>query len=66
MGIRIPNSFAKQVGIVGGTEIEMNLRADEIVIFKPKITLDDLLKKVTKENLHKETDTGSPKGKEEW
>jgi antitoxin MazE len=66
IGIRIPRHFAQEIGIVDGTELEMNVVNKEIVLSKPKLTLGDLLNGVTDKNIHPETDTGSPKGKEIW
>lgn len=66
IGIRIPQVFAKEAGIVDGTELEMNVVDNKIVLSKPHLTLNDLLDKITAENLHTETDTGFVNGKEEW
>lgn len=66
IGVRIPQQFAQEVGLTDGTELEMNIVDKKIVLMKPKVTLDDLLQKITPENIHKEIGTGSPKGKEIW
>lgn len=66
IGIRIPKILAKEVGMVDGTAVEMNVVNHQIIISKPKLSLDDLLGMVTPSNTHGETDTGSVKGKEKW
>lgn len=66
IGVRIPQHFAKEAGIVDGTELEMNVVDHKIVLSKPELTLNDLLSQVTVENVHEETDTGFVNGKEEW
>ncbi len=66
IGVRIPQLFAKEAGIVDGTEIEMNIVDSKIVLYKPNLTLKDLLDRVTPDNIHGETDMGFVKGKEVW
>jgi len=67
LAIRIPKSFAETTQIREGSEIRLSLEQDKIIVTKkeiPKYTLKDLLSKVTPNNIHKEVDFGSPKGKE--
>ncbi|MCC7196621.1 AbrB/MazE/SpoVT family DNA-binding domain-containing protein [Candidatus Peregrinibacteria bacterium] len=66
IGVRIPHIFAKEAGIVEGTELEMNLIDNKIVLSKPRLNLNELLSQVTADNLHAETDTGFVNGNEEW
>lgn len=66
VGVRIPQVLAKQAGVVDGTEMDMNVVKGEIVLSKPKISLNNLLEKVHEGNIHVETDTGSVNGKEIW
>lgn len=66
LAVRIPKSFAQQIHIEQGSEIEMTVRSESIVLCKSKYTLKKMLDKVTLENLHKETETGNPQGKELW
>jgi len=50
-----------------GSEIKLSLEQDKIIVTKkenPKYTLKELLSKVTPDNIHKEVDFRSPKGKE--
>ena len=69
LALRIPKSFATEVGIQRETPVEISLANGKLVIApvaKPKLTLKQLLAKVTKENLHHEVDTGPAIGNEIW
>ena len=69
LALRIPKSFADEVGLQKETPVEVSLADGKIVVtpvIKSKLTLQQLLSKVTKENLHHEVDTGSAVGNETW
>ena len=69
LALRIPKSFADEVGLKRETTIEISLADGKLVITpvaKPKPTLKQLLVKVTRDNLHHEVDTGSVAGNEMW
>lgn len=69
LALRIPKSFAVESKIEQGTTVEVSLESGKIIVFPiavPEFSLDDLLAKVTPENLHGETDTGGSVGKEAW
>jgi antitoxin MazE len=69
LALRIPKSFADEVGLQKETAVEVSLADGKLVITpvaKPKLTLKQLLAKVTEENLHHEVDTGSAVGNETW
>jgi antitoxin MazE len=69
LALRIPKYFADEVGLQKETPIEVSLADGELVIrplTEPKLTLKQLLAKVTKDNLHHEVDTGAAVGKETW
>ena len=69
LALRIPKSFATEVGLQRETSVEISLANGKLVITpvaEPKPTLKQLLAKVTKENLHHEVDTGSAIGNETW
>jgi antitoxin MazE len=69
LGLRIPKTVARLVGVARGTEVEVTVDGDTIVI-RPvtptQPTLADLLGAVTAENLHTEVDTGAAVGSEFW
>ena len=69
LALRIPKSFATEVGLQKETPIEVSLADGKLVITpvaEPKPTLKQLLAKITKENLHHEVDTGPAAGNETW
>ncbi len=69
LALRIPKSFATEVGLQRESSVEVSLVNGKLVITpvaKPKLTLKQLLAKVTKENLHHEADIGPATGNETW
>lgn len=69
LAVRIPKSFADEVGLQRETSVEVSLIDGQLVISrisKPKPDLEQLLSKITKENLHQQVDTGTAVGKEAW
>lgn len=69
LALRIPKSFATEVGLQKETDVEILLANGKLVItpvIKPKLTLKQLLANVTKENLHNEVGTGPAAGSETW
>jgi len=69
LALRIPKSFATEVGLQRETSVELSLADGKLVITpvtEPKLNLKQLLAKVTKENLHHEVDTGPFTGNETW
>lgn len=66
LGIRLPKTLAKLLGVDQGDEIEMVVRKDKMTIQKKTDNLDNLLSQITPANIHKETDWGTPLGKEIW
>ena len=69
LALRIPKSFANEVGLERETSVEVVLADGKLVITpvaKPRLTLKQLLVKVTEENLHHEVDTGTAIGNETW
>ena len=66
LAVRIPSAFAKQLGVVEGSAVEISASEDAIVLSRPGYTLEGLLEQVTQDNLHGEIDTGPPAGREEW
>lgn len=67
LAVRIPTHFAKNIGVENGSEMELQLCEDGIMIrpAKTKPTLDDLLAKINgRTNPHLDYDFGKPEGKE--
>lgn len=69
LALRIPKSFAIEAGIQKETSVDVSLADGKLVITpvaKPKLTLKQLLSKVTEGNMHREVDTGPIIGNEVW
>jgi len=69
LALRIPKSFAAEVGLDPNSSVEMSLRDGKLIVVpseKPKFNLKKLLAQVTEENLHHEVNTGSAVGGEVW
>ena len=66
LAIRIPQQLAKELHIDSGTEVDMELADNELVIKvkKETETLEDLISKITPENQHDPINFGKPVGKE--
>jgi len=69
LALRIPKSFAAEVGLDPNSSVEMSLRDGKLIVVpseKPRLSLRQLLAQVTDENVHHEVDTGSAVGGEVW
>ena len=69
LALRIPKSFAAEVGLQNDSAVEVSLASGKLVVAplaKSKLTLKQLLAQVTKENLHHEVEAQTPVGKEAW
>jgi len=69
LAVRIPKSFAADAGLREDAPVELSLVKGKLIIQSVReepLTLKELLRGVTDENLHGEWDTGPPVGKEVW
>ena len=66
LAVHIPKPIAEQWGVHEGTVIEIVSRGNYVVMRKRTHSLDDMLARITADNLHPETDTGAVQGNEEW
>lgn len=69
LALRIPKSFASEIGLAEETAVELTLVEGRLVVTpvaQPRFSLDELLAKITNDNLHSEQDTGPPQGNEAW
>jgi antitoxin MazE len=69
LAVRIPKAFVKEAHVAYGTPVDLSVDDGKIVIdprTEPEYRLEDLLKGVTKRNLHAEVDTGKAVGREVW
>jgi antitoxin MazE len=66
LGIRIPSSYAKELKLKNRSSVDIHEEKGKIVIVPERITLEELLEKVTETNRHEPIETGKSVGKEEW
>ena len=69
LALRIPKSFAQEVGIDRDAPVDVSLENGKLIIepiAKPMITLEQLLLQVTDDNIHREVDTSPAIGAEIW
>lgn len=69
LAVRIPTVFVKEAHVAYGTPVDLCVDDGKIVIdphAEPEYRLEDLLKGVTKQNLHAEIKTGDAVGQEAW
>ena len=67
--LRIPKSFAEDTHLTTGCVVDLSVRDGKLIIDparKQKYRLEDLLKRVSKSNLHLEVDMGPAVGREVW
>jgi antitoxin MazE len=69
LGVRIPRSFARAVGIDAGTAVDWSIENGKLILSRlatRSLRLEDLLRDVTPQNVHAEVVTGPPRGHETW
>ena len=66
LAVRIPKPLAEEWGVQVGSAIEMTTDGERLMLTKKAYDLDELLPRVTTENLHSEWETGTAQGKELW
>ena len=69
LAIRIPKSFAAEVGLDQDSEVELSLLDGKLIlvpITRQPVLLAALLAQITDDNLHSEVSTGDAVGNEGW
>lgn len=69
LALRIPKAYALGAHIESGTEVDVALDGEKIVISpvkRKRYSIDDLVSEITPDMLHKSVDTGGAIGKEAW
>jgi antitoxin MazE len=68
LGIRIPKTVAEDIEIQEGANVDLTVEHGRILVVpvKKKYTLEELVRGITPENRHAETDWGPPVGREIW
>ncbi len=66
LAVRIPKPLAEEWGVHAGSAIEMTTDGERLTLTKKAYNLDEMLSRVTPDNLHSEWDTGQAQGQEIW
>lgn len=69
LALRIPKPFAVEANLGEQSEVDLTVTNGKLVVApatKPAQSLKTLLAKVTKDNLHREVNTGRRMGREVW
>ena len=68
LAVRLPKAFTDEIDVHHDSPVEVVVRGKAIILrpARPAYDLDDLLDRISPENLHGEVDFGRPVGKEEW
>jgi len=67
LALLLPSSVADQTELVAGAEVDIVCENGAVVarpVATPRYVLDELLARVTDDNIHSETDTGPAVGRE--
>ena len=67
--LTIPEAFAAELGLEPNSLVDIALHGTAIIVCRarqPRVQLDDLLARVTEDNLHNEIETGCAAGIEAW
>ena len=68
LGLRIPKSFAQEINLDDGSLVDIKIEKETIIIksLSPSFKLNNLLAKITPENIHNEIVIEKNVGKEIW
>ena len=69
LALRIPKSFADEIGLGENSSVQLMIKEGTLVVTPEgelKWRLDELLEKVTDDNIHREWETGAAEGDEIW
>lgn len=68
LAIRIPKAFAAQAQLEEDSSLEISIEGERIILAPPRRQwqLDDLVRKISQKNIHRETEWGVRKGEESW
>ncbi len=69
LGLRIPQSLAREIAVAEGTSVELRLENGSLRITPVRhsgFDLSELLSRVTPATLHDAVDTGPATGREVW
>jgi antitoxin MazE len=66
LGVRIPSLYVKEFNLKNGHPVEITEEDGKIVIVPMQKDLNEMLSRITEENIHSAVETGRSAGNEEW
>lgn len=66
LGLRIPMQLAKQLNLLPGSSVMLEIENGRLVIKTPQYELDKMLEQITPKNQHHILLDDAQKGNEEW
>ena len=68
LAVRLPKPFMEELGLGEGAEVEITVRDGQLIMMAAnrEYLLEDLVRGITPQNRHQESDWGRPKGREVW
>ena len=68
LALRIPKALAEDSHLYIGSTVDVSVQNDSLVVksIDEKYTLENLVSKISKENVHNEVETYKSMGKEIW
>jgi antitoxin MazE len=69
LGVRIPKALARDMQVDEGAQVDLRVQRGRLTIQRVRdepLSLDELLSRITPENLHGEVSFGRPVGREAW
>lgn len=69
LAVRIPHPFAKESNLEENSAVDVSLRNGRLIIVpvrEPEYSLDEMIGRITKKNVHSEISTGDKRGNETW
>ena len=69
LAVRVPRPFAEELGLRQDSDVDLLLEQRELVIkpiSNPRVSLRELLARVSDANVHHEVETSGPVGNEVW
>lgn len=68
LGLRIPKAFAAEAKVGEGSAVELSIEKGTLLVrpVRRRYSLDELLARVTRRNVHGEVDSGAPLGRAVW
>jgi len=66
LGVRIPNLYVREFKLQNGSPVDIVEEGGRLIIKPGRLSLEELLARVTPENRHDPVETGPSLGREDW